>query len=74
LIKVGKRKGLILGISDYASLQRLDFCKKDGQEIYEILTSLGYEISENNNLTGEVRGEKVKDAIYDFFGDIKFWD
>jgi hypothetical protein len=43
----GKRKALVIGISDYASLQSLDFCKKDGQEIYEILSSLGYEVSEN---------------------------
>lgn len=28
----GKRKGLIVSISDYTCLQRLDFCKKDGQE------------------------------------------
>ena len=70
MIKEGKRKGLIVGISDYTSLQKLDFCKKDGQEIYGLLSSLGYEISANNNLTGEVKGDKVKDAIYDFFGDI----
>ena len=39
-------------------------------EIYGLLSSLGYEISANNKLTGEVKGDKVKDAIYDFFGDI----
>jgi outer membrane protease len=59
----GKRKAslVVVGISDYVSLQKLDFCKKDGQEVYEILSSLGYEISENNKLIGEVKGEKVKE-------------
>ena len=61
LIKGGKRKALIVGISDYSSLQKLDFCKKDGREVYEILSSLGYEISGNNKLIGEVNGEKLKD-------------
>ena len=70
MIKGGKRKALIVGISDYVSLQKLDFCKKDGLEVYEILSSLGYEISENNKLIGEVKGEKIKDIIYDFFDDI----
>jgi uncharacterized caspase-like protein len=36
--------------------------------MYEILESLGYEISENNKLIGKVEGEKVRDKIYDFFG------
>ena len=70
MIKGGKRKALIVGISDYVSLQKLDFCKKDGLEVYEILSTLGYEISENNKLIGEVKGEKIKDIIYDFFDDI----
>ena len=33
------------------------------------MTSLGYEISDKNKLVGEAKGEKVKDAIYDFFDD-----
>ena len=66
MIKGGKRKALIVGISEYASLQKLDFCKKDGLEVYEMLRSLGYDASENNKLIGEVKGEKIKDTIYDF--------
>src|SRR5438876_663229 len=45
MIKEGKRKGLIVGISDYASLQKLDFCKKDGQEIYELLSHPSFKAS-----------------------------
>jgi uncharacterized caspase-like protein len=65
------KKALIIGISDYTNLQKLDFCKNDGTEIYEVLISLGYEISDKNKLVGEAKGEKVKDAIYDFFDDIR---
>lgn len=67
----GKRKALIIGISDYTDprLEELEICKNDGEEMYETLESLGYEISENNKLLGEVKEEKVKDAIYDFFSD-----
>ena len=57
-----QRKALIVGISDYTSLQQLDFCKNDGTEVYEVLSSLGYEISDKNKLVGEAKGEKVKDA------------
>jgi len=64
-----QRKALIFGISDYTSLQKLDFCKKDAEKMYELLECLGYDISENNKLMGEAKEEKVKDAIYDFFLD-----
>jgi uncharacterized protein YjbI with pentapeptide repeats len=66
-----KRKALIVGVSYYTSsrLDELDFCKNDGQQMYELLASLGYEISENNKLIGNVEGEKVRDKIHDFFGD-----
>ncbi|MFY9795638.1 MAG: caspase family protein [Candidatus Nitrosopolaris sp.] len=61
-----QKRALVVGISEYASLQQLDFCKNDGTEIYEVLISLGYEISDKNKLVGEAKGEKVKDVIYDF--------
>jgi hypothetical protein len=66
---VNKKKALIVAVSDYTNLQRLDFCKNDGNEIYSILNSLGYEISEDNKLIGEVKADKIKDKIYDFFYD-----
>jgi Caspase domain/SIR2-like domain len=67
--KAARRKALVVGISDYANLQKLDFCKNDGREVYEVLSSLGYEISDENRLVGEAKGERVRDAIYDFFDD-----
>jgi hypothetical protein len=67
--KAARRKALVVGISDYTNLQKLDFCKNDGKEVYEVLTSLGYEISDENRLIGKAMGTKVKDTIYDFFDD-----
>jgi hypothetical protein len=64
-----QKKALVVGISDYTNLQKLDFCKNDGKEVYDVLTSLGYEISDENKLIGKAMGAKVKDAIYDFFDD-----
>jgi hypothetical protein len=43
----------LVGISDYTNLEKLDFCKNDGIEVYQVLSSLGYEISDKNKLVGE---------------------
>ena len=64
--KAAQKKALVVGISDYTSLQKLDFCRNNGTEVYEVLSSLGFEISENK-LVGEAKSEKVRDTIYDFF-------
>ena len=40
---------------------KIDFCKKNGQEVYEILSSLGYEISENKMINRI--GESVTSAV-----------
>jgi uncharacterized caspase-like protein len=64
-----QKKALVVGISDYTNLQQPDFCKNDGKEVYDVLTSLGYEISDKNKLIGKAMGTKIKDTIYDFFDD-----
>ena len=65
-----KRRALIIAVSEYNNpLQHLPFCKNDGEEMYEVLKSLGYQIPHNNKLVGQVKGNQIKDAIYDFFGD-----
>ena len=61
------KKALVIGISDYAHLQPLHFCKNDGQEMFNILNSLDYEISDN--LIGSVKWDTMRDAIFDFFED-----
>ena len=48
-----QKKALIIGISDYTNLEQLDFCKNDGTEVYKVLSSQGYDISDKNKLVGE---------------------
>jgi Caspase domain/Bacterial Ig domain len=63
-----KKKAIVIGVSDYnTNLQPLNFCKKDGIEMCELLTSLGYEISDNHRLIGHVGFNQMREAIYDFF-------
>jgi hypothetical protein len=65
-----KRKALIISISDYLNeLAPLDFCKDDGEKMYETLKSLGYEIPDSNRLIGEIRYDQVRPAISRFFTD-----
>jgi len=64
-----RRRALIIAISQYNDqLKNLPFCKNDGEELYKILTSIGYQISDGNKLIGQVKGEQIKNSIYDFFG------
>ncbi len=64
----GRRKAIIVSVSVYnTNLQPLDFCQKDGQEMYDLLMSLGYDISSNYRLIGEVKYEAMREAIIDFF-------
>ena len=62
-----KKKAIVIGVSDYNTMQPLNFCKKDGIEICELLTSLGYEISDSHRLIGHVGFNQMREAIYDFF-------
>ena len=55
-----RRWALVIGLSNYTNLIKLDFCKNDGKEIYEALSSLGYEIPDKFRLVGEAKGEKVR--------------
>ena len=65
-----RRRAMIIGLSEYDKpLESLPFCKKDGEELYEVLKSLGYQIADNNKLIGRVKGNQIRDAIYDFFSD-----
>jgi tetratricopeptide (TPR) repeat protein/sugar lactone lactonase YvrE len=67
---IGTRKALVISVSDYdkpSNLQSLDFCRNDGDEMYELLKSLGYKIEDNHKLIGQVKFDTIRDAIYDFF-------
>jgi Caspase domain len=68
-----RKKALIVAISEYndKQLAPLEFCKNDGEKMYELLQSLGYEISNNHKLIGYVKSDRMRDAIYDFFDNRK---
>ncbi len=65
----GKKKALIISISDYndESLPQLDFCKNDGEEMYQTLTKLGYEIQENQKIVGKSDFKNIRDNLISFF-------
>jgi uncharacterized protein YjbI with pentapeptide repeats len=68
--KNGKRKALIIAVSDYdkrSSLRPLPFCKKDGEGIHSVLKKQGYKIPNEWKLIGRVEGKTIKDAIFEFF-------
>ena len=48
----------------------MDFCRKDGEEMFGVLKELGYEV-EGHNLVGHVKFDLMRDAIYDFFDNRK---
>lgn len=56
--EIGEKYALILGVSEYDNkdLEPLAFCKKDGDAMYDLLTSpsLGYQVPPNRKLIGEV--------------------
>jgi uncharacterized caspase-like protein len=72
----GKKKALIIGISDYNELRPLDLCKNDAEEMLRVLSEQGYEITDDYKLIGQVDANQMKNAIYDFFDNdyIKYKD
>ena len=66
----GSKKALIIAVSDYdksSGLKSIEFCKNDGEEMFNALIGLGYGIPENRKLVGYVDSPRLKNAIYDFF-------
>ncbi|HZA68280.1 MAG TPA: hypothetical protein VE548_01170 [Nitrososphaeraceae archaeon] len=59
-----KRKGLIVSVSEYddKDLHQLEFCKNDGEKMYEVLKSLNYEIPENFKLIGTVKYAEMRNG------------
>jgi len=66
---MGRKKALIIAVSEYDKDYPLKYCEKDGIDVYNLLSSpqLGYEIEKKNKLIGRVKSEEMKDAIVDFF-------
>ena len=70
--RLPRRKALVIAVSEYnhkEKLGQLEFCKNDGEQIYEILKSLQFEISDDHKLIGYVKYNEMRDAIFDFFSN-----
>jgi tetratricopeptide (TPR) repeat protein len=68
----GRKKALVIAVSNYdsfAGLKSLEFCKNDGQEMYDILNKNGYDIPDSRKLIGRIDSQTLKNTIYDFFTD-----
>src|SRR5690242_1097274 len=67
----GRRIALIIAVSEYGNheLQPLNFCRNDGIELSQFLTSKGYEIPNNRKLIGKVPFDTMRRAINNFFTD-----
>jgi uncharacterized protein YjbI with pentapeptide repeats len=69
-----RKKALVIAVSEYeegSNLKNLLFCKKDGEDLYELLQKkeFGYEIKGNEGLIGKVDGEIMRKRINEFFED-----
>jgi uncharacterized protein YjbI with pentapeptide repeats len=65
--EIGRRKALIIGLSDYEKLQSLDFCIRDGESMTDMLRSLEYYVPTENVIVGNIEGENLRKVILDFF-------
>jgi len=67
----GIKKALIISVSDYQdeTLENLKSCKNDGDEMFKVLTDLGYEIPSERKLVGKVNSQDMKEAIIQFYRD-----
>jgi hypothetical protein len=65
----GNKRALVIAVSEYDSsnLRPIKFCENDGQEMYNVLRKVGYEIPDNCKLIGNVKSQKLREAIYSFF-------
>jgi hypothetical protein len=67
--KKGKKKAMVIGVSDYDNLESLTFCRNDANSMVKILSTLGYEITDYTNLLGYVEWQKMRDAIIEYFNN-----
>ncbi|MDH3677077.1 MAG: pentapeptide repeat-containing protein [Nitrosopumilus sp.] len=68
---VGQKKALIVAVSKYDDdrLDRIQYVKNDGDQMYDTLTSLGYEIPAERKLVGNVDFGTMRRTIIKFFSD-----
>jgi len=68
-IPTAEKKALVIGVSEYDNddIQKLEFCRNDGEKVRETLQAISYRVSEDYKLIGRVEFDKMRDTIYDFF-------
>ena len=68
--KNGKRKALIIGISEYDHENKfpaLEFCRNDANGVYNVLKEQGYDIPANAMLVGREEWSNMRNEIIKFF-------
>ena len=72
----GRKKAMIIAISEYDNFPNLEFVKKDGEMMYETLKKIGFEISDKRKLIGKVDHDTMTKSIKEFFrgDDVKSSD
>ena len=60
------KKALVIAISSYedsSNLNSIELCRNDGNEMYDVLIKLGYEITDNRKLIGYVNSTVEKSYL-----------
>jgi len=68
------KKAVIISISDYEKLEPLQYCRKDGDEMYTLLETLGFEMPTKRDLIGTVSYIDVHDNIINFYKEANVED
>lgn len=63
------KRALVIAVSEYDKLQKLDVCARDGQEVCKLLKKIGFVVRNKHKLIGRVTHEEMRHIIIDFFRD-----
>ncbi|MDH3341962.1 MAG: caspase family protein [Nitrosopumilus sp.] len=72
----GRKKAMIIAISEYDNFPNLEFVKNDGEMMYKTLKKIGFEISDERKMIGKVDHDTMTKSIKEFFrgDDVKSSD
>lgn len=65
--KQGRKKAMIIAISEYDHFPNLDFVKNDGELMFKTLKKIGFEIPPERKMVGRIDHYKMTNAIKKFF-------
>jgi hypothetical protein len=63
----GRKKAMIVAISEYDYFPNLEFVKNDGELMFETLKKIGFEIPESRKLIGRIDYDKLTKTVKRFF-------